>query len=486
MTKLIHSSLLLFTLLINGCSSLYFKTLEETPTVAGRSLANWPWEEYWTGIIFNGEKIGFSHQELITENGEIKILSEAALRFHFLFVDKQLAFISEDIVADDLQLQHLEYDYKLDNSRRKIKGHRENNQLILQVGDASHVEEKTLPVEGKLYPMNALYLYPAHHGLEVGKKYHFQVFNGETLSIHPVEQKIIAYQSSELFAPKAFKLETELLGFSTTTWIDAKGLPQFELSSNGVIISALEDEETARKYLTQAALSKNDYLLDFSRIKINNNISEPRSLMFLKVKLSGTPDHFTMPMVANQTCRKHNDAWLCQLQRNSATSTPATEANNAGYLQASFTINSTASSIDKLAKEISLNTKDQNEQVTNILNWLYNNIEKQAVDTFNALGVLKQGKAECQGHSYLYAALARNLGIPTRLINGLVYSKQFEGFLYHTWVESFVDDHWQAIDPILGQRHADATHIALLEGETLADLTPLISLIGKLKVELLE
>jgi len=485
MTKIIRSSFLLFILLNNGCSSLYFKNLDEPPAVPGYSLTNWPWDQYWTGIIFNGEKIGFSHQSLTTENDEIKIISEAALRFNFLFVDKQLAFISEDTVAYDLQLQHLEYEYTLDNSRRKIKGHRKNSQLILHVGSADHFEEKILPVEGKLYPMNALYLYPVYHGLEVGKKYHFQVFDGETLSIYPVKQKIIAYQSSELFKPKAFKLETEVLGLSTTTWIDTNGLPQFELSSNGVIISALENEVTAKKYLTQAAFSKNDSLLSFSRIKVNTNISQPRKLVLLKVKLSGTPDHFTMPAVANQTCHKKNDTWLCQLKPNSTTIMSSVDEQNKNYLQPSITINSQASRIDKLAKEIALNTKDQNEQVANILNWLNNNIEKQIVDTFNALGVLKQGKAECQGHSYLYAALARNRGIPTRLINGVVYSEQFEGFLYHTWVESFLDGYWQSIDPTLGQRHADATHIALLEGETLADLTPLISLIGKLKIELM-
>lgn len=485
MAKIIRSSLLLFTLLISGCSSLYFKTLEEAPSVSGHSPSNWPWKEYWTGIIFNGEKIGFSHQNLTVENGDLKILSEAALRLRFLFVDKQMAFISKDTVAYDLQLQRLEYEYKIDNNRRQIKGHRKNNQLILHIGDADHLEEKNLPVEGELYPMNALYLYPVYHGLEVGKKYHFQVFDGETLSIYPVEQKITAYQSSELFNPKAFKLVTKLMGLTTTTWIDTKGLPQFELSLNGVMISALEDEDTARKYLTQAALSKNDHLLSFSRIK-TNNISEPRNLVFLKVKLSGTPDHFIMPTVANQTCRKHNDAWLCQLKRNRTTFMSATEDKNKDYLQSSITINSQAPSIDKLAKEIALKTKDQNKQVFNILSWLSNNIEKQTVDAFNALDVLKQRKAECQGHSYLYASLARNLGIATRLINGVVYSEQFEGFLYHTWVESFLDGHWQAIDPTFGQRHADATHIALLEGETLADLTPLINLIGKLKIELME
>ena len=57
-------------------------------------------------------------------------------------------------------------------------------------------------------------------------------------------------------------------------------------------------------------------------------------------------------------------------------------------------------------------------------------------------------------------------------------------FFLHTWVESYIDQRWQAIDPTFGQRHADATHIALIEGEELADLTALLPLIGKLEIEL--
>jgi transglutaminase-like putative cysteine protease len=84
----------------------------------------------------------------------------------------------------------------------------------------------------------------------------------------------------------------------------------------------------------------------------------------------------------------------------------------------------------------------------------------------------------------MYAALARSLGISTRLLNGVVYSQDHNAFIYHTWVESYIDNRWQAIDPTFGQRHADATHIALIEGEELADLTSLLPLLGRLEIEL--
>jgi len=71
-------------------------------------------------------------------------------------------------------------------------------------------------------------------------------------------------------------------------------------------------------------------------------------------------------------------------------------------------------------------------------------------------------------------------------VNGLAYSKDFEGFLFHSWAESLVGARWQAVDPTFGQAEADATHIKLVEGETLAELVPLTDWVGKLKIRVLE
>jgi transglutaminase-like putative cysteine protease len=105
---------------------------------------------------------------------------------------------------------------------------------------------------------------------------------------------------------------------------------------------------------------------------------------------------------------------------------------------------------------------------------------------FSAVDVLQQRRAECQGHAYLYTALARAADVPTRMVNGLVYSEEFRGFLYHSWAESLVGDNWRAVDPTFGQAAADATHIKLVEGENLADLIPLTDWVGKVKIRVLD
>lgn len=485
--RCMHSLALLFAILVSGCTSMYFRTLNEVPTLEPPQPSNWPWDEYWTGIIFNGKKIGFTHQQFVADHDRFRISSEAALRLRFLIIDKQFAATTHDWVDVGLQLEKFEYAYKIDKSRRVVKGEVHDSQLSLEVSTQDHTDSRVLHFEGELVPMNAIYLYPVLHGLQVGKVYNYQVFDGESLAIHPVEQTIVAYQSSELFDEKAFKLETEVMGLSTTTWLDTSGLPQFELSLNGTLISALEPEQYAKEYLTQAALSKSEHFLTYSLIPVRNEIQNPRSQMLLHVRLSGVPDTFALLDTSMQQCHKQNSTWLCRIQNDqrATDSAQALPAQNTVYnLLPSFTVNSTAERIVDLANEMAPASAEPNDHVHHILEWMDGNIEKAIVDSFNSLDVLAQRKAECQGHSMLYAALARSLGIPTRLLNGVVYSEDYNAFVYHTWVESYIDNRWQAIDPTFGQRHADATHIALIEGEELADLTSLLPLIGKLEIEL--
>ena len=58
-------------LIVSGCAGMYFREAAAPPPPPIKHLlAQWPYTEYWTGIVFNGAKIGYSHFSLTPSEKE--------------------------------------------------------------------------------------------------------------------------------------------------------------------------------------------------------------------------------------------------------------------------------------------------------------------------------------------------------------------------------------------------------------------------------
>lgn len=87
---------------------------------------------------------------------------------------------------------------------------------------------------------------------------------------------------------------------------------------------------------------------------------------------------------------------------------------------------------------------------------------------FSALETMDRRAGDCTEAAALLAALGRAAGIPTKVANGLVYSRErYHGvsnaFMPHSWVLAYVDGQWRSYDLALGT--FDSTHIALTVGD---------------------
>ncbi|HXX83649.1 MAG TPA: transglutaminase-like domain-containing protein [Casimicrobiaceae bacterium] len=477
--------------LLAGCQSLYFQRAGEAPSPPPQyALAAWPDHEYWSGIVFNGEKIGFSHTALHAEEapGEFEIRSEAAFVLRFLGFDKRINLKATDVVRDDLDIVRFRYDYVIDNSEFNVAGTRKGNSLVVTVTRGGEDAQQTIDVSGPLYPQAASAFYPLLHGLAPGREYRYPVYSGELQKITEITQHVLAYERSPLFEGSAFRLETAMEGYKVETWVSARGAPLLEIAMNGVLISGLEDEARARNYLAAASLNKSEALIAFALVRPERPLGEPRSITAMRIALRGADR--AVPSDEIQRCVVERDETICTVRTAYAASTTVAAASpphsDPRYLASTFPVPARDPRLRATAREIAGDANGSRAQVERLLTWIRDNVRTSPADVWTALDVLETREAECQGHTYLYAALARSLGIPTRVVNGIVYSADFEGFLYHTWAESLIDEGWIAVDPTFGTVPADATHVKLVEGETLADLTPLVDWIGRLSVRVLE
>ncbi len=91
----------------------------------------------------------------------------------------------------------------------------------------------------------------------------------------------------------------------------------------------------------------------------------------------------------------------------------------------------------------------------------------------------------------LAAAMYRAVGIPSRVVVGLIYVEELEGFGFHMWNEVYINQRWVALDPTWDQSTVDAVHIKLsdssLEGVSpFETFLPIIRVSGKLEIEPIE
>jgi transglutaminase-like putative cysteine protease len=482
-----------------ACTGLYFQHVPlEEATAPAEVVSNFAFREQWQGIFLYGEKIGFSHfriEEAKDLPGAFKISSEAVLRFKMVGIERESLFKEVDYVTPDLRLLKVHGEEKRDGETRRVEAAVVDGGIRVKTETGGRREEHHIPVEGPVYPSLAQYLYPPLKGMDIGKEYQYRTFSAYDLSVTEVSQKVMAFKRSDLFEGPAFEIKTKIAGINPTVWINTRGEVVFE--KVGALIAAKEDEQSAKRFVYEASLSKKDILLDYSLVKANRIISNPREVRELRLQLTGLDEPNLVISDERQQARVKRDGdasvveFIVSLRDRDekySLMLPISKREYVRYLQPSFQIQSRNKEIIQRAREILEGEGNSLMAAEKLAHWVSSYLEDEFVESFSALDALRRKKGECQAHAYLYAylytALCRAAGIPTRVVSGLVYMEEV-GFLYHTWAESFVG-YWIAVDPTFDQIPADATHIKLIEGESFRDLSPLVNVIGRLQATVVD
>ncbi len=139
---------------------------------------------------------------------------------------------------------------------------------------------------------------------------------------------------------------------------------------------------------------------------------------------------------------------------------PISGAEFAQYLGPNEITQSDSPQIRELAHQIVGDETDAWAAAQKLLSWVYRNIGKVTSEPrpISAVEVLAQRKGDCTEHAVLLAALAKAVGIPPRIVTGLVYTNGSYG--YHEWNELYVGE-WVSMDPSWGKHVLGAGHIQL-------------------------
>jgi len=486
--------LLLVIFFLNGCAGLYFKESEVyAPPPRVEDISRLDFREQWCGVIFNGDKIGFSHLKIedAASPDLFRVESEGTVYLNFMGFKKEIIMKSTEWVNPDLMLVQFESERIIDREKILARGWVEGGRLQVKVSGEGYEEEKAYELSGPLYGMGLINLIPHFQGLEAGRTYRNWVYDVQSQGLEELTQKVVGLEESKLLDEPAFRIETTLTGLSTTSWVNARGETLLETAINGVLITAKENETTAKEFIYKGSLGKKDLLLDFSLIKTEVKIFRPCRIRKLDIILTGLDNGAFLNEDERQKIKVvsldtgKNYQFLVEvpdLSTYESEPIPIRDDRYKRYLLPTGSIQSNHPDIVKLSGGIIAGETDALKVVERLTSWVDREIKDSPADSFTALNVLHSREGECQAHTYLYAALARAAGIPTKIVSGLVYVAD-TGFLYHSWAESYVG-YWLAVDPTLGQVNVDATHIKLIEGEDVQSLSPLVNIVGRVRASI--
>lgn len=448
----------------------------------------------WSGTYFNGEKLGFNRAVVEVNPNEIRVHTQMFFR---LEADgaAQVTSISQDTrLTPDLKLKSFSLLQEIMGSRQRIEARVEGGTLHYHITTRGYSKDKEMDLPPDFVPASTAWLNIVHNGLEVGKKGRMMLLIEPFEMTAPLQYEVLRKETIDHRGEKmeTFVVKQEYSGIKTYTWTTADGTVLRERTLQG-FESVKEPVEVARN-LPAEIMSVSNFIT-LSLVKADKPIAQARSIKALKLKLRNLmgpeaipKDHRQDILAVEENAEGAFSVTLSIRQEAERPVKPVgfpleTDATRR-YLEDTSQIQSESPMIIQLAKELRGAGTDPWRVALDINKWVHSNLEKVLVDSFTALDALNSRRGECQSHTNLYTAVARAAGIPTRVVNGIVYSEDFQGFVYHAWPEVYVGE-WRALDPTLGQERVDATHIKLSEGNTKGSLK-LMEFVGRLDIEVLE
>jgi transglutaminase-like putative cysteine protease len=164
------------------------------------------------------------------------------------------------------------------------------------------------------------------------------------------------------------------------------------------------------------------------------------------------------------------------------------------FLQSSYYITSADPKVKELAKKAVGKETDAWRMALAIEKWVFVNMRGTNDEGLApASRVAKTLEGDCTEYAMLMAAMCRAQGIPSKTAIGLIYTDTAKGpaMAFHMWTEVWVQDQWIPLDATLGKGYVGAMHLKVSDHSWhdqngLGPLLPLMNVLGKLQLELIE
>ncbi|MBI2354322.1 MAG: transglutaminase domain-containing protein [Deltaproteobacteria bacterium] len=446
-----------------------------------------PLSERWFGIYVDKELVGFNRQ-IISETADgYRMEGDGSVRMKVMGFSKEASMRETYLVGKNLALRSFEVEQTLNGNLSRISGKVVDMSLRIRSEGNGRTTEKQLKFRGEIYPGPALNLYPLMREIVPGRSHRVLTFDPEEIKLKELTITVLGEEKAPDGRP-ALKLRNTLYPFvNNDILVDEQGNTLLETVRDGLVTTKAEDPKALGAFVGGVALAKKDLIFDFSLVRAEPPIKVQQKLKGLAVEISGWNDALPLLQEGGQLVEKSGEGRITVRTGSAVVSSPVVTSAvpPEAYLKPAEKIESDAPEILAKAKELAKGKGGPDEVVRAVASWTADWLKDTVDDGGGAVASFKSRSGNCQTHARLYTALARAAGIPTRFVSGLVHMEG-KGFLYHSWAESLLEGRWVAVDPTYNQVPADPTHIKFFEGHLPEDMTPIIAIIGRIRIAVLE
>ena len=458
-------------------------------------LARYGSSAQWRGVYYRGEKLGFTVSQTVPFDGNgrgeddgFELQEDGQLQMSLLGAHTFTTLRTTARVNRSFELQSFEFALDPGTGPISITGDVRDRDLSISITSAGRTRTEVRTLAER--PMLSLNLVRrlADKGLVPGSRHQWTVFDPATLRNAPVivkvgEREVVRGGAAPI---PAFRVEMEFSGLKTTAWITDTGEIVREESPLG-FITVRETAEQAQALAVSGRMRQD--LLEAAavvpEIEVKTPplppIGDPRSVRLLRMRVEGAD--LTSPDLQGVGQRISGDV-VEIIDAQKITAGPA-DTDLDRYLLPEPLIESDDPDIRAAAEEAVRGVEAPRARAEALTRYVNATLQKKpTVSIPSAREVLRTRIGDCNEHTALFVAMARSLGLPSRIAVGLAYVRG--AFYYHAWPEIYIEErsnrgYWLPVDPTFNQFPADATHFRIARGG-LDKQAAIIPMVGKIKM----
>lgn len=441
--------------------------------------------EIWQKIQMQGKNIGYSIVRLKGDSVEELMSMKLKAMGQEREVKAQLVWTKNP----DYSFKSFEFQIKSEGGSNTVKGEVQGNKFLLHVGRG----KRSFSIPEKVFTGSS-FIFIISDAIRSGDKNRLRNFSLlyfdpsvirlDTLYIEPFKKNEDVLVFKKTFA-----------GISSLIYFDKKG--NFLKEEGTMGISSIT---SSREEIISSPPEDIDIIFSTS-VAVEGKYpdsAQRRSIKRAILFVWGVDRIPSFP--PRQVVSKEGYGFIVQLK-----DSPLFDNHNLElYTKPELLIESDSPEIKKLARELERNieSKDNNNKrrgrifekggsndgvakaIQYVSDWVFRSLKKTSVLSMpSALQVLETMKGDCNEHSILTVAVLRAMGIPSRVVFGLVYDSG--SFFYHAWVEAFDGKNWIEFDPTWGLFPADILRIRIGTGNV-SDWVKVLEYVGKIKIKFID